>query len=123
MLDNRSWCEEDEMLHIVESIENGDFEVSNIEIRGDFQVTIEPDHEIWQVRYTDGTLGRETRIDNDDPTFERCKGCDRRWAAQDRNIRYDNTDGRMVCPECRERVLAHSANCICGSCLHKMFIA
>lgn len=120
-----AWRQDDELMHIIEDYENGEFEMSTIEIRGDFQVTIEPGREIWQLRYTDGTLGEGYVITDVDLTLipdQICKGCNRRWSPSDRNIRYDNTDGRLVCPECQESVLVHSANCICGSCPEKMSI-
>lgn len=71
------------------------------EIRGDYHITLYPDHETWQINYTDGTLGQECHVTDECTSMPNCHICQRKWSAAERELRYDHR-GQMACPDCQE---------------------
>ncbi len=74
--------------------------MAQAEIRGDYRVTVYLDCEVWQIAYTDGTLGTEHIIDDTCQHYPVCCKCNRKWSPQDRSIRW-NEEGQMICPNCQ----------------------
>ncbi len=86
---------------IEEDIKLGTFHMLRTEVRGDYHITIHHDHEVWQINYTDGTLGPECYVDGESTSLPNCSVCLRKWSPQERGLRYDQ-QGQMTCPDCRE---------------------
>lgn len=74
-------------------------------MRGYYQVTVKSDHEVWQLAYTDGSLGAPQIIPNDSNLLEECSRCQRKWSHQDTGLHYDFESGLMICPMCQEKEL------------------